>query len=133
MKPPLLPIAITLVACLVQPIHLLCQNDSAKDSSQPEKVYKVGRDRVSPPRVIYRVDPTYDDAARKAKLNGFVVLTLIVTPDGDPKDIRIAKSLSPGLDKKSIEAVSQWKFTPATKDGTPVAVEIQVQTTFKLY
>jgi periplasmic protein TonB len=126
-------IAVMLVAWFVQPALLFCQNDSAKDSSKSEKVYHVGRDGVTPPRVIYKVDPSYDDTARKAKLNGFVVLTLIVTPDGDAKNIRIVKSLSPGLDQKSIEAVSQWKFAPATKDGKPVAVELQVQTTFKLY
>jgi periplasmic protein TonB len=124
---------VTLAACLVHSAFLLCQNDSAKDFSETENVYHVGRDGVTPPRAIYTVNPSYDEAARKSKLNGFVVLTLIVTPDGNPKDIRIAKSLSPGLDQKSIEAVSRWKFAPATKDGKPVAIELQVQTTFKLY
>ena len=78
-------------------------------------------------------DPTYDEASRKAKLNGFVVLSLVVTPEGNTKDIKVTKSLSPGLDRKSIEAVSKWKFAPATKDGKPVSVELHVQTTFKIY
>ena len=129
----LLAIAIVLVAGIVQPAVLRCQNDAAKDSSETEKVYLVGHDGVTPPRSIYAPDPTYDEASRKAKLNGFVVLSLVVTPEGNTKDIKVNKSLSPGLDRKSLEAVSKWKFAPATKDGKPVAVELHVQTTFKIY
>jgi len=129
----LLVTVVTLVACFVQPAFLLCQNDPSKTSSETEKVYHVGDDGVRPPRVIHQVDPSYDEASRKAKLNGHVVLTFIVAPDGKPRDIRVVKSLSPGLDQKSIEAVSKWKFTPATKDGKPIAIEIQAETTFKIY
>ena len=128
----LLAIAVAFVA-FVQPAFLLCQDSSGKDSAQAEKVYHVGSDGVTPPRVIHRVDPSYDEAGRKAKLNGFVILSFIVTPEGKTKDIRVVKSLSPGLDQKSIEAVSEWKFAPATKEGKPVAIEIQVETTFKIY
>jgi len=129
----LLVTVVTLVACFVQPAFLLCQNDSSNTSSETEKVYHVGDDGVKPPRVIHQVDPSYDEASRKAKLNGHVVLTFIVQPDGKPRDIRVVKSLSPGLDQKSIEAVSKWKFTPATKDGKPIAIEIQAETTFRIY
>jgi len=125
--------AFALAACLMHPAFLFCQNDAAKDSSETDKVYHPGDDGLTPPRAIYTVDPTYDDASRRAKLNGYAVLTLVVTRDGTPKEIRITKSLSPSLDKRSIEAVSKWRFSPATKDGKPVAVEIQVQTTLKLY
>ena len=125
--------AVMLVACIAQPAVLRCQNDAAKDSSESEKVYHLGHDGVTPPKSIYAPNPEYDEAARKAKLNGFVVLSLIVTPEGNAKDVKVTKSLSPGLDQKSIEAVSKWKFAPATKDGKPVAVELQVQTTFKIY
>ena len=129
----LLATGLMLAACLVQPAFLLCQNDAAKDSAETEKVYHPGDEGVTAPRAIYQVDPTYDDASRKVKLNGFVVLTIIVAPDGSTKNIRITKSLSPSLDQRSIEAVSRWKFKPATKDGKPVPVEIRVQTTFKIY
>jgi len=125
--------AVMLVACIAQPAVLRCQNDAAKDSSESEKVYHLGHDGVTPPKSIYAPSPEYDEAARKAKLNGFVLLSLIVTPEGNTKDVKVTKSLSPGLDQKSIEAVSKWKFAPATKDGKPVAVELHVQTTFKIY
>jgi len=125
-------LAVTFVA-FIPPAFLLCESGSGKDSAQAEKVYQVKSEGITPPRIIHRVDPSYDEAGRKAKTNGSVILTLIVTPEGDPKNIRISKSLSPGLDKKSIEAVSKWKFAPGTKDGRPVAVELQVETTFRIY
>jgi len=129
----LLAIAIVLIASIAQPAVVRCQNDAAKDSSAIEKVYQVGHDGVTPPKSIYAPNPEYDEAARKAKLSGYVVLSLIVTPEGNTREVKVTKSLSPGLDRKSIEAVSKWKFAPATKDAKPVAVAIHVQTTFKIY
>jgi TonB family protein len=62
-----------------------------------------------------------------------VVLGLIVDSSGHPRDVRVSRSLGMGLDEKAIEAVKQWKFEPAKKDGTPVAVQINVEVSFRLY
>ncbi|MGH9521203.1 MAG: energy transducer TonB [Terriglobales bacterium] len=95
-------------------------------------VYRVGGG-VSAPRAIYSPDPQYSEEARKAKYQGTVVLWLIVGPDGHPRDIKLARTLGMGLDEKAIEAVRQWKFAPAMKDGHPVAVQINVEVNFRLY
>ena len=55
------------------------------------------------------------------------MLAMVVGPDGKPRDIRIQRGLGMGLDQKAIEAVQQWRFQPATKDGRPVAVQISVK------
>jgi TonB family protein len=94
--------------------------------------YRVGGG-VSAPRALYSPDPEYSEEARKAKWQGTVVLWVIVGPDGKPRDIRIQRSLGMGLDEKAIEAVRQWKFDPAKKDGQPVAVQINVEVNFRLY
>jgi TonB family protein len=94
--------------------------------------YRVGGG-VSAPRALYAPDPEYSEEARKAKWQGTVVLWVIVGPDGKPRDIRIQRSLGMGLDEKAIEAVRQWKFDPAKKDGQPVAVQINVEVNFRLY
>ena len=88
---------------------------------------------VSAPKAIYAPDPEYSEEARKAKFTGTCVLWLVVGSDGRPKDIRIARSLGLGLDEKAIEAVRQWRFEPAMKDGKPVAVQINVEVSFRLY
>jgi protein TonB len=95
-------------------------------------VFRVGGG-VSAPRVVYQPDPEYSEEARKAKYQGTCVLWLVVGPDGRPRDIRVARSLGLGLDEKAIEAVKTWKFEPAMKDGKPVAVQINVEVSFRLY
>ncbi len=95
-------------------------------------VFRVGGG-VSAPRAITTPDPEYSEEARKAKYQGVVVLWLIVGPDGKPRDMRVARSLGMGLDQKAIEAVKQWRFEPAMKDGRPVAVQINVEVNFRLY
>jgi len=93
--------------------------------------YKVGGS-VLAPRPLATPDPEYTEPAREAKLQGMCVLKLIVGADGKPRDIHVIRPLGMGLDEKAIAAVSQWTFAPATKDGTPVPVQISVQVIFKL-
>jgi periplasmic protein TonB len=88
---------------------------------------------VSAPKAIYAPDPEYSEEARKAKFQGTCVLWLVVGPDGKPRDIKVSRTLGLGLDEKAIEAVKQWKFEPAMKDGKPVAVQINVEVSFRLY
>ena len=88
---------------------------------------------MSAPRAIYQPDPEYSEEARKAKYQGTVVLWMIVTADGRPRDIHVQRSVGMGLDEKAIEAVKTWKFEPARKDGVPVAVQINVEVSFRLY
>jgi protein TonB len=94
--------------------------------------FKVGGG-VSAPKAIYAPDPEYSEEARKAKYQGTCVLWLVVGPDGRARDIRVARTLGLGLDEKAMEAVKTWKFEPAIKDGKPVALQITVDVTFRLY
>ena len=95
-------------------------------------IFRVGGS-VSAPKGVFTPDPEYSEEARKAKYQGTVVLWLVVDPSGKPRDIKVARSLGMGLDQKAIEAVRQWKFDPAKKDGQPVAVQINVEVNFRLY
>jgi protein TonB len=95
-------------------------------------VFKVGGG-VQAPKAIYSPDPEYSEEARKAKYQGEVVLWLIVDQYGRPQNVRVLRSPGMGLDQKAIEAVKLWKFDPATKDGKPVAVQINVEVNFRLY
>lgn len=100
-------------------------------SPVPNGVYRVGGE-VVPPQAIYAPNPQYTKEARKAKLQGTVTLLVIVSADGTPRNIKVEKPLGKGLDEKAIEALRQWKFMPATKNGQPVAVVIKVDVNFRL-
>jgi TonB family protein len=60
-------------------------------------------------------------------------LWLIVDENGLPRDIKVRRALGMGLDDEAIKAVKQWRFQPASKDGRPVAVMINVEVNFRLY
>jgi protein TonB len=96
-------------------------------------IFHPGRGGVTPPRPIYDPDPDYSDAARKAKYQGSVLLWLVVDPQGRPHNLRIQRSLGMGLDEKAVAAVSTWRFQPGSLHGQPVAVEINVEVSFRLY
>jgi TonB family protein len=62
-----------------------------------------------------------------------MTMGLIVDKDGLPKNIHILSPLGAGLDAKAVQAVENWKFQPAEKDGQPVAVQIAIEVDFHLY
>jgi TonB family protein len=95
-------------------------------------VFKVGGG-VAAPVPIFKPEPEFTEEARRAKHQGTVMLALIVGPDGRTRDIRVVHKLGMGLDEKAIESARQWKFQPATKDGKPVAVAINIEVDFTLH
>ena len=88
---------------------------------------------IRPPRATSIADPKYSDAARKAKINGSVIVAVAINEEGGVDDVKIVRPLGYGLDQNAMAAAKQSKFTPGTKDGKPVAVQLNMEMTFKLY
>jgi periplasmic protein TonB len=88
---------------------------------------------VSAPQLIRSVDPEFTDEARRAKYQGSVSIKLIVDRQGNPQDVEVVRHLGMGLDEKAIEAVRQYKFSPAMYQGHPVAVQMVINVNFHLY
>jgi protein TonB len=87
---------------------------------------------VTPPQLIYKVEPEFSEEARKAKHQGVVVLTIEVDASGNVRNVHVRQSLGLGLDEKAIEAISHWRFRAAILDGKPVTTEAVVQVNFQL-
>jgi TonB family protein len=85
------------------------------------------------PRCTSCPSPGYSDAARAAKFQGTVLLSIVVTTEGKASSIYVLKGAPFGLTTKAVEAVQDWRFEPAMKDGNPVSVRTQIETTFRLY
>ena len=100
--------------------------------SQQDEAYSAGEDGVTMPRLLAKVEPGYTEEARAAKLQGTAVLGAEVWPDGQAHNLRVKRSLDPGLDAKAIEAIQQWRFKPGEKDGQPVKVKVNVEVNFRL-
>jgi len=93
--------------------------------------YKIGGD-VKQPKLLSKVEPSYTEDARIAKLAGTVSLRATIGADGIARDMQVTQPLGLGLDEAAIRAVSQWKFDPGTKDGQPVPVIATIQVNFRL-
>jgi len=94
-------------------------------------VYRIGGD-VSQPVLVTKVEPEYSEEARKAKFSGSVLLQIVVDATGIPRDIRVVRPLGLGLDEKAVEAVAHWRFRPGMKGGRAVAVQANVEVSFRL-
>jgi len=105
---------------------------SMKDITTPTLVPVSQLPGFTPPMLISRTAPVYTPEARKAKIEGTVEIAIVVGVDGNVLRPQIIKSLSPDLDRKAIEAVSQFKFRPAERDGKPVEVAATIQINFRL-
>jgi TonB family protein len=106
---------------LVLPIALTAQG----------KVYKLTKDMTAP-RVLYKEEPQYTPEAKNDKIEGTVVIQAEIMIDGSAQNIRVTRSLDPGLDANAITAVSHWRFQPGMKDGEPVNVAVTIEMNFHL-
>jgi TonB family protein len=108
--------------------------DSANEDSAngTHHIFRVGNG-VKPPRAKSFPDPEFSEPARRTKYQGTTTLGLTVTEQGIPTNIHVLSPLGAGLDARAVQAVEKWKFSPAEKDGQPVAVQIAVEVDFHLY
>jgi TonB family protein len=87
---------------------------------------------LTPPRLLHGPQPAYTSAARSARYQGTVVLSLTIDPTGQPQNIVILRPLGMGLDESAVEAARRFLYSPAIRDGSPEACRADVAFTFQL-
>lgn len=94
-----------------------------KATDQPDKPYTIsGKERdksVTPPVPLYKPEPPYSEKARQVRLQGNVVLWIVVNAQGAVERAHVMRALGLGLDQNALSTVLTWQFQPATKDGEP--------------
>jgi TonB family protein len=119
------------------------QNKPPRPNPDASGIYQAGQG-VTPPRAVHTVDPQFSDKARRKKVQGICVVSLVVDPTGKPQKIQILRSLADRqpanlrsaaleLDRNAMKAVSQYRFAPAIFQGKPVPIEINIEVNFQLY
>jgi protein TonB len=93
---------------------------------------RIGGD-VKAPTLLQRIEPNYPEAARKARMEGIVILEAIITASGSVEEVKVLKSANPLLDASAVRAVQQWKYKPATLNGRAVRVYLTVTVTFNIH
>jgi periplasmic protein TonB len=99
--------------------------------AEPEGPIQVGGD-VKPPVKTFSPQPQYTEIARKARIQGVVIVQAIINKQGDVTDVKVLKPLPMGLGDAAAEAVAKWKFKPATLNGKPVDVYYNLTVNFTL-
>ena len=92
---------------------------------------RVGGDIQEPERIVY-VAPEYPELARRARMEGFVILQAVIDKQGNVMDVEVLRGLGLGLDVAAQDAVKQWKYTPTFYNGRPVEVLLTVNVVFQL-
>ena len=87
---------------------------------------------IDPPVATYTVEPEYPALARKARIQGVVILSSTVRADGTVGEVTVLKGLPMGLNDKAIEAVRQRRFEPAMRNGEPLCVQYNQTVNFQL-
>jgi TonB family protein len=119
---------------LVEKEALLTKAASAPPPAieEPEdRVYHV-TSRMLPPTVLFKVQPDYPSAERRAGRQGTVILTAIVGKDGVVREPKVIRSVSPALDAAAVQAVLQWRYRAARLENREVAVYTVVRLSFNL-
>jgi len=94
---------------------------------------KVVGDGVTPPQVLNSIDPSSNEFAQEFGIAGMEQLRTVVDSTGIPRQIVIARPIGFGLDEKAVEAVKNSHFRPATVNGQPVPVVVDLVVTFRIY
>lgn len=115
-----------------------CKDDSAALPDDSVTWFDTGQylprgNGVKLGRPYFAPDPEYSEYARQKKIAGTVLLALAVNAGGTVDTVKVVRSLEPSLDQEAVDAVKLWKFTPATRDGKAVAIQIPVSVGFSLY
>ena len=95
-------------------------------------VYNIGKD-VTSPVVVFNPQPKYTANALRRKVQGTVVMTAVVLPDGRVTNVSVIRSLDRySLDDVARATAARWRFRPGLRQGVPVAVRVRIALEFKL-
>lgn len=87
---------------------------------------------IKQPQILFKQKPKYTEDARRDKIQGVVVLSVVFRKDGTIGDVKVVRGLGYGLDEEAIKAASLIKFSPGAKDGNPINVRARLEFTFTL-
>jgi TonB family protein len=94
---------------------------------------KVVSEGMTPPRVLNSIDPSSNEYAQKYGIAGMELLRTVVDATGVPRQMAIARPIGFGLDEKAVDAIKNSRFRPATLNGQPVPVVVDLVVTFRIY
>jgi protein TonB len=124
------------LAQVLIPVMFLALAGSGLAQSAPDAresvsglVFRTG-DGLWGPILIYKTGAHYTEEAFDARLQGEVVLSLVIDSSGCPRNIAVVKPLGLGLDERAVQAIETWLWLPAMRNGKSVAVSATIKVGF---
>ena len=116
---------------LIDSIHSVWNLTPHRARLRAPGAMRIGGD-VRPPVVTRRIEPVYTDEGRRARTSGVVILEALVDKTGTVKDAVVLRGLPDGLSESAVAALKQWQFQPATLNGEPVDVIMNLTINFQI-
>ena len=87
---------------------------------------------ITPPQLLNQARPSYTDDALAKKVQGEVILEVVILAEGKIGPVRVLRGLSEGLNERAIECVRQWRFAPGKLNGESVDVIAEIKVNFSI-
>lgn len=85
-----------------------------------------------PPKALFQPSPNYSARLRHDEVAGRVVVSFIVDSAGAVRELAIVQTTEPRLNRPTLEALKQWRFSPALRDGVPVSCRVVQGVTYSV-
>ena len=115
----------------IAPLGLVAETRGNEIHIVPAKAPRLDLDTMTPPKILTRVEPVYPPDAKEKKIQGIVIVEAFIDEAGRVTETRVLGRQPMGLSEAAEDAVRQWTFQPALKDGKPIAVLFNVTINFK--
>jgi TonB family protein len=87
---------------------------------------------AEPLEILFKPRPVYTDEARRARIEGDIVLEVLFPGTGNPRVLRVVRGLGYGLEQNALDAAAQIRFRPSSEEGRPVDTVAMVRIAFQL-
>jgi TonB family protein len=114
------------------------KGETANITVAPKDLFLVGNDvvvsrAVMAGRIVHLLQPEYPSLAKSQRIQGTVILGMIIDENGGVRDLHVMKSAGQLLDNAALGAVRQWQYKPTILNGVPVAVDTTISVVFSLH
>jgi TonB family protein len=120
---------------LLSPNALACeQSFTPAEDTRPKNLGSVSfPEKMEAPKKKRDLAPVYPESAKKERVEGIVILEAVITSKGCVRSLEVLKSVDPRLDVAAINAVSEWSYEPARRNGEPLDITMSVTVNFALH
>ena len=114
------------------PVVFVVPTDPPPPPPEPEPSTGKPMQLVRRPEILHEVRPTYSEPARRAGVEGVVILELVIDTEGAVQSVKVLRGLPLGLTESAVRAAEQWRFKPCFFNERPTSVRFTLTVSFNI-